>query len=68
MNRAPCSFRIGQAAAGSQHPNAYTRAQDGSIFKIQYGSGPVQGYFSEDQVELAGLTVEGQVCVGADDV
>ena len=25
-----------------------------------YGSGPVQGYFSKDNVDLAGLTVEGQ--------
>lgn len=35
--------------------------QDDREFKIQYGSGPVQGYFSQDQVELAGLTIEGQV-------
>lgn len=43
------------------HTIINTHNQDGSIFKIQYGSGPVQGYFSEDDVSLAGLTVEGQV-------
>jgi hypothetical protein len=42
-------------------PDKLTTAQDDREFKIQYGSGPVQGYFSEDQVELAGLTIEGQV-------
>ena len=34
--------------------------ENGDEFKIMYGSGPVQGYFSEDNVALGGLTIEGQ--------
>lgn len=38
-----------------------TYEKDGREFKVQYGSGPVEGVFSKDTVEVAGLTVTDQV-------
>lgn len=42
------------------HDGSETYVENGAEFKIQYGSGPVQGYFSEDNVELGGLTINQQ--------
>ncbi|TFJ83444.1 hypothetical protein NSK_005284 [Nannochloropsis salina CCMP1776] len=42
------------------HDASDTYVENGAIFKIMYGSGPVQGYFSEDDVELGGLTISQQ--------
>jgi len=38
-----------------------TYVKDGREFKVQYGSGPVQGIFDKDSVVVGGLTVPGQV-------
>lgn len=38
-----------------------TYQKNGSIFAIQYGSGPVSGYLSEDVVGFGNSTVQGQV-------
>jgi len=37
-----------------------TYAKNGTEFKIEYGSGPVSGYFSEDLTTVAGIEVKGQ--------
>ncbi len=38
-----------------------TYQRNGTIFAIQYGSGPVSGYLSEDVVGFGDVTVKGQV-------
>jgi hypothetical protein len=39
------------------HDKSSTYAANGSVFKIQYGSGPVSGFYSADTVVVAGVTV-----------
>jgi Eukaryotic aspartyl protease len=39
---------------------SHTYQKNGTEFAIQYGSGPVSGYFSEDNLDIGGLTVTGQ--------
>eukprot|EP00611_Tribonema_gayanum_P021301 TRINITY_DN4060_c0_g1_i1.p1 TRINITY_DN4060_c0_g1~~TRINITY_DN4060_c0_g1_i1.p1 ORF type:complete len:393 (-),score=121.22 TRINITY_DN4060_c0_g1_i1:387-1565(-) len=39
---------------------SHTFVANNTDFNIQYGSGPVSGYFSTDDLDLGGLTVEGQ--------
>jgi hypothetical protein len=34
--------------------------QNGTAFNIQYGSGPVSGYLSEDEVNMGGFVIKGQ--------
>jgi len=40
------------------HSKSSTYVQNGSVFNIQYGSGPVAGFMSEDSVILGGQTVK----------
>lgn len=42
------------------HGKSSTYVKNGTEFKIQYGSGPVSGYFAKDSVHIAGITVDGQ--------
>lgn len=34
--------------------------QDGAPFKVRYGSGTVQGFFAQDDMEVAGFSVRNQ--------
>jgi len=40
------------------HEKSSTYVANGTVFKIQYGSGPVSGVFSEDTVNIGGFNVE----------
>ena len=42
------------------HSKSTTYKPNGTVFKIMYGSGPVSGYQSNDQINMGGLVVEGQ--------
>lgn len=41
-----------------KHDKSSTYVANGTVFKIQYGSGPVSGIFSEDSVNIAGFSLE----------
>ena len=34
--------------------------QNGTVFKVRYGSGAVQGFFAEDSMGVAGFTIQNQ--------
>jgi hypothetical protein len=38
-----------------------TYVKNGTDFNIQYGSGPVSGYYSQDDMTMGGLPVKGQI-------
>jgi len=40
------------------HGKSSTYKKNGTIFKIEYGSGPVSGFFSRDNVELGDLSLD----------
>jgi len=40
------------------HSKSSTYKPNGTIFKIQYGSGPVSGFYSADTIAIAGISVE----------
>ncbi|KAL4116397.1 hypothetical protein PRIC2_011851 [Phytophthora ramorum] len=42
------------------HDASHTYKANGTEFKIQYGSGPVSGFLSQDELQLGGLTVADQ--------
>lgn len=42
--------------------------QNGTVFKIQYGSGPVAGFMSSDAANVAGFTVNSQLFAEVTDV
>ena len=41
------------------HDKSPTYKANGSIFNIEYGSGPVSGFYSEDTVEIGDVSIEG---------
>jgi len=43
------------------HHSSKSYVANGTVFKIQYGSGAAQGYFSNDDLSIAGLNVKSQV-------
>jgi len=43
------------------HQSSKSYVANGTVFKIQYGSGAAQGYFSNDDLSIAGLNVKSQV-------
>jgi len=43
------------------HKSSKSYVANGTVFKIQYGSGAAQGYFSNDDLSIAGLNVKSQV-------
>lgn len=45
-----------------------TYVKNGTIFKIEYGSGPVSGFVSQDSAEVGGATVTGQLFAEITDV
>lgn len=47
-----------RAKSKYDHDASSTYTADGATFNIEYGSGPVSGYYSDDTVTLAGLPVE----------
>lgn len=53
-NKAPV---IGAKHTTYDHSKSSTYAKNGSIFKIQYGSGAVSGVFSQDTMSIAGIEV-----------
>jgi hypothetical protein len=50
------------------HSVSTTYHANGTVFKILYGSGPVAGFLSEDNVNFGGLTVEAQTFAEINDV
>ncbi|RHY34871.1 hypothetical protein DYB32_002399 [Aphanomyces invadans] len=42
------------------HKESSTYKPNGTAFHIQYGSGPVSGYLSQDKLAFGGLTLQGQ--------
>jgi len=48
--------------------NSGTFIKNGTVFDIQYGSGPVSGFFSQDQVILGGLEIPKQLFAEVTDV
>jgi hypothetical protein len=50
------------------HDKSSTYVEDKRDFHIEYGSGPVSGYFSQDNLEMGGLVVENQVFAEVEDV
>jgi len=45
-----------------------TYKPNGTVFAIQYGSGPVSGFYAEDSVGFGSNTIEGQTFAEVDDV
>jgi phytepsin len=43
------------------HQSSKSYVANGTVFKIQYGSGAAQGYFSTDDLSIAGLNVKSQI-------
>jgi hypothetical protein len=41
--------------------NSATYVKNGTDFNIEYGSGPVSGYYSQDDLTMGGLPVKGQI-------
>jgi hypothetical protein len=41
-----------------KHEKSTTYSRNGTIFKIEYGSGPVSGFFSRDDVKLGSLALK----------
>jgi hypothetical protein len=41
------------------HTQSSSYVANGTIFKIEYGSGPVSGYYSADTVSLGGIEIDG---------
>jgi len=64
----------GKACSGCGSHPLYDHAKsseykaNGTVFKIQYGSGPVSGVFSQDSVTVGGLKVAGQTFAEVADV
>lgn len=50
------------------HTKSSEYKANGTVFKIQYGSGPVSGVFSQDSVTVGGLKVAGQTFAEVADV
>lgn len=50
------------------HTKSSTYKANGTIFNIQYGSGPVSGFLSEDSTEVGGITVPNQLFAEITDV
>jgi len=43
------------------HANSKSYVKNGTEFKIQYGSGAAQGFFSTDDMSIAGLNIKSQI-------
>ncbi|PHJ23222.1 aspartyl protease asp1 [Cystoisospora suis] len=50
------------------HDKSSTYEEDGTEYRVQYASGPVGGFLSNDQVTLASLRVENYLFAEADDL
>ena len=50
-----------------KHDNSETYAENGTTFAIEYGSGPVSGIYSRDNVEIADVMLENYLFAEVDD-
>lgn len=50
------------------HDKSTSYVKDGRDFHIEYGSGPVSGYFSQDNVEMGGIVVDNMPFAEIEDV
>ena len=50
-----------------KHDASSTYAKNGTVFKIQYGSGPVSGVYSRDDVAIGSLTAKNYLFAEVDD-
>merc|ERR550539_190682 len=51
-----------------QHDKSSTYVANGTVFKIQYGSGPVAGYYSRDSVHIGDYTLDNYLFAEVNDV
>jgi len=51
-----------------QHDKSSSYVANGTVFKIQYGSGPVAGFYSSDNVQLGDYTLDNYLFAEVNDV
>jgi len=63
-----CDDSCGRTHSKYDSSRSQTYVANGTVFHIEYGSGPVSGYDSDDRIGLGGLVVTNQVFAEVTDV
>jgi len=67
-NIKPGFFHIGEKHNYYQHKKSTSYVQNGTVFSIAYGSGPVAGEYSQDTMSIAGIDIPDYTFAEANDV